>query len=153
MWWVDIYIYIYNKINFCEPGEWFWTYFRWSDYSILLPLIWIGYLSFLFNYRNYFYIPDMRFLNIFLIKILFIYFLERGREGEKHQYVVASCVPPTGDLACTPGMCPRLGIEPVTLWFSGQGSINWATPARAEYKVFFIRYIIDNIFSDDLPAY
>ena len=41
----------------------------------------------------------------------FIYlFLERGREGEregeKHQPVVASHVPPTGDLAWNPGMCP-----------------------------------------------
>ena len=44
-----------------------------------------------------------------LKKDLFI-FRERGkegeREGEKHQCVVASCVPPTGDLACNPGMCP-----------------------------------------------
>ena len=42
-------------------------------------------------------------------KILFI-FRERGREGEregeKHQCVVASCVPPAGDLARNPGMCP-----------------------------------------------
>ena len=41
---------------------------------------------------------------------LFIYFRERGREGEregeKHQCVVASCMPPTGDLARNPGMCP-----------------------------------------------
>ena len=41
----------------------------------------------------------------------FIYlFLERlkegEQEGEKHQCVVASRVPPTGDLACDPGMCP-----------------------------------------------
>ena len=41
----------------------------------------------------------------------FIYlFLERGREGEregeKHHCVVASHAPPTGDLACNPGMCP-----------------------------------------------
>ena len=39
-----------------------------------------------------------------------IYFLERGsegeREGEKHQSVVASYTPPTGDLACNPGTCP-----------------------------------------------
>ena len=35
-------------------------------------------------------------------------FLERGegREGEKHQCVIASCVPPTGDLDCNPGMYP-----------------------------------------------
>ena len=41
----------------------------------------------------------------------FIYlFLDRGREGEreeeKHQCVVAFCSPPTGDLACNPGMYP-----------------------------------------------
>ena len=40
----------------------------------------------------------------------FIYlFLERGEEKEKgeekHLCVVASQVPPTGDLACNPGMC------------------------------------------------
>ena len=36
-----------------------------------------------------------------------IYFLEggRGREGEKHQCVVASRVPTSGDLASNPGMC------------------------------------------------
>ena len=40
----------------------------------------------------------------------FIYFIFREgkwgeREGEKHQCVVASRVPSTGDLACNPGMC------------------------------------------------
>ena len=60
--------------------------------------------------------------NIFLFFIIFkrlvnfegfIYFIfrQRGREGEregeKPQCVAASCaVPPTGDLACNPGMCP-----------------------------------------------
>ena len=37
-------------------------------------------------------------------------FSQRGkegeREGEKHQCVVAPRVPPTGHLACNPGMCP-----------------------------------------------
>ena len=41
----------------------------------------------------------------------FIYFQREGKGGkkgerEKHQRVVASHVPPTGDLACNPGMCP-----------------------------------------------
>ena len=37
----------------------------------------------------------------------FIYlFLDRKKEGEKHQCVVASHAPPMGDLACNPGMCP-----------------------------------------------
>ena len=42
--------------------------------------------------------------------ILLTIFRERGREGErergKHQCKVASCMPPTGDLDCNPGMCP-----------------------------------------------
>ena len=46
---------------------------------------------------------------MFFLKTLFI-FRDRGREGEregeKHQCVVASHVPPTGDLAHIPGMCP-----------------------------------------------
>ena len=49
------------------------------------------------------------FVYLFL-KILFTY-RERGREGErdgeKHQCVVASHVPSTGDLAPNPGMCPN----------------------------------------------
>ena len=48
-------------------------------------------------------------IHLLLFKILFI-FRERRREGEregeKHQYVVASHTPPTGDLACNPGMSP-----------------------------------------------
>ena len=44
----------------------------------------------------------------------YYFFKERGREGErerntdvreKHQ-LVASCMLPTGDLACNPGVCP-----------------------------------------------
>ena len=53
------------------------------------------------------------FLNILTVSFLkdFIYlFLERGREGEreeeKHQFVVASCARPSGDVAHNPGMCP-----------------------------------------------
>ena len=60
-----------------------------------------------------------------IFKILFI-FRQRGREGErgKHQCVVASCAPPTGDLAHNPGMSPDLGIEPATLWLAGWSSIH-----------------------------
>ena len=32
--------------------------------------------------------------------------MEEEREGEKHQYVVASHLDPTGDLAHNPRMCP-----------------------------------------------
>ena len=40
----------------------------------------------------------------FVLKILFIY--SREMEGEKHQCVVASHTPLTGDPAHNPGMCP-----------------------------------------------
>ena len=47
---------------------------------------------------------------IYLFIYLFIYLRKRGREGEregeKHQCVVASRRPPTGDLAHSPGMYP-----------------------------------------------
>ena len=49
---------------------------------------------------------------MFFKKILFILKIFRERvkegekEGEKHQCVVASHAPPTGDLAGNPGMCP-----------------------------------------------
>ena len=42
-------------------------------------------------------------------KILFILFKEgegKEKEGEKYQCVVASHMPPTGDLARSPGLCP-----------------------------------------------
>ena len=42
----------------------------------------------------------------YFLKILFIYLHREGREGEKHQCVVASHMLPTGDLARNPGMCP-----------------------------------------------
>ena len=49
-------------------------------------------------------------MSCFIKKNFFLnLFLEKGegkeKEGEKHQCVVASCVPSTGDLACNPGMC------------------------------------------------
>ena len=50
-------------------------------------------------------------LFIYLFKRFYLcIFSQRGREGEregeKHQRVVASCMSPTGNLACHPGMCP-----------------------------------------------
>ena len=49
------------------------------------------------------------FFYFFLRFYLFI-FRQRGREREieqeKHQCVVTSCAPPTGDLVCHPGTCP-----------------------------------------------
>ena len=63
-------------------------------------------------------------LPIFFQRFYLFIFRERRkveeREGEKHQCVVAFHMPPTGDLAHNPGMCPdwesnlRLfGLQPV----------------------------------------
>ena len=79
------------------------------------------------------------FLNNVLLflffKILFIC-IERGREGEregkkKHQCVVASHMPQTGDLAHNPGMCPEWELSQRPFWFASQHSVHWATEARA----------------------
>ena len=56
-------------------------------------------------------LPEPVFFNI-LFKYFIYVFLERkgGREGEKHQCVVASRMPPTGDLALCPGHpCALIG--------------------------------------------
>ena len=60
----------------------------------------------------------------------------REREREKNINVWSPLAhPPTGDLASNLGMCPRLGIEPATLWFAGPGSIHWTPPARAPFFI------------------
>ena len=56
-------------------------------------------------------IGDQVHVEHFLRDFIYLFILrERGREGEgegeKHQCVVACPAPPTGDLACNPGMCP-----------------------------------------------
>ena len=48
--------------------------------------------------------------SFFKIVIYLFILRERGREGEKegekHQYMIASHAPPTGELARNPGVCP-----------------------------------------------
>ena len=52
------------------------------------------------------------FVFVFVVFFLnfYLFILEKGkegeREGEKHQCVVASHVPPTRNLARNPGVCP-----------------------------------------------
>ena len=54
--------------------------------------------------------PIRVFFFFFFLRFYVFIFRDRGREGEregdKHQYVVLSCVPSTGDLARNPGMGP-----------------------------------------------
>ena len=93
-----------------------------KKFPLLFPLIHIVVFSTLWIYDSF--LKD------------FIYFRQRGREGEKegetYQCVVASQASPTGDLTCKPSYVPWLGIKPATLWITVQCSIHWTTPARAE---------------------
>ena len=83
------------------------------------------------------------FLRFFILFIFRQREREGEREGEKHQCVVASPVPPTGDLAHNSGTCPAwLGIKPATLWFTGWCLIHWATTARAHDGVLNIRTLV-----------
>ena len=81
--------------------------------------------------------------------ILFI-FRERGqegeREGEKHQWMVASHVALTGALACNPGMCPDwesnqqpFGSQPVLnpLSYTSQGLLKLYTLKKKSYLLIF----------------
>ena len=75
-------------------------------------------------------------MNFFIFLKNIYLFLDRGEgrekeEGEKHQCVVTSHVALTGEPGRQPRHMPWVGIEPVTLWFSGLHSIHWATLARA----------------------
>ena len=69
----------------------------------------------------------------FLKMILFLFREGKGRrKGEKHQCVVTSRAPPTGDLAPIPGMCPHWELHQLSFSSQATGSIHWATPARAD---------------------
>ena len=55
----------------------------------------------------------------------------RGKERERNVNVWLPVVCPNWGPGPQPRHVPWLGIEPVTLWFTGWCSIHWATPARA----------------------
>ena len=78
------------------------------------------------------------------LKIFYVFiFRQKGRgkerEGEKHQCVVASRAPPTGDLACNPGMCPNWELN----WrpFGLQASTQSFGPHQPGLHVIFLSYI------------
>ena len=93
-----------------------------SSYTVLLPLFFLRFYLFIFRERG----------------------KEREREGVKHQCVVASCAPRTGEPGLRPRHVPSMNIKPVTLWFAGRHSIHWATPARhlPLYEYFTRRFFV-----------
>ena len=82
---------------------------------------------------------------LFFFNILFIYFFrEREREGEreggKHPCVVASRVPPTGDLAHNPGMCPDW--ESNQRPFGSQAGAQSTEPHQPGLIIYFSSYCL-----------
>ena len=65
-------------------------------------------------------------LCVFFKRFYLFIFRQKGREGGKHQHVVASRAPHTGDLASNPGMCPdwELNQQP----FGSQASAQSTEP-------------------------
>ena len=65
---------------------------------------------------------------LFLFFKRFYLFLKRGegkrKRGRETSIVVASHVPPAGDLGYNPAMCPDRESNTATLWFAGQHSIH-----------------------------
>ena len=76
------------------------------------------------------------------VQLYFFIFRERGREGEreagKHQCVVASHTPPTGDLAHNPSICPdwELNQRP----FGSQGGTQSTEPHQPEVNVLNLKF-------------
>ena len=78
-----------------------------------------------------------------ILRLYLFIFIERRRkgesEGEKHQCVVASHTPPTGDLAHNPGMCPdgELNWRP----FLSQPELNPLSYSSQEIYIFLVKEI------------
>ena len=69
---------------------------------------------------------------------------EEEKEGEKHQCVVASHVPPTRDLAHSPGMCPDWESNQWPFCSqAGTQSIEPHQPGLNSWIVLFKRYAFD----------
>ena len=76
--------------------------------------------------------------NDYFLRFYLFIFRQRGGEGERGREIsICGCLlhaPYWG-----PGLQPRhvswLGIELAILWFAGQRSICWATPARAIFSI------------------
>ena len=74
------------------------------------------------------------FIYLFLRLYLFI-FRDGGKEGEKYQCVVASHMPPTGDLVLNPSMCPDWELN---WWPFGSQAVTQSTePHQPGLFLFF----------------
>ena len=107
-------------------------------YHLLLCQRWWFPKQYLFFF--FFYILMRLWLNFFFLFLNLFISKEREREGKKHQCVVASCVPPTGVLACNPGMCPDWESN---WWpFSSQARTQSTEPQQPGPKIVFLNLIV-----------
>ena len=133
-------------------AEWYW--------SLQYHYNWISLFVFLISIRFCITYSDTLFLVTYLFNIvvsswrtdsflkkyfiyLFIYFRERGREGEregeKHQCVVASHTSPHWGLSPQPRRVPWPGIELVTFWFMEQHPTHW--PCQSEPRKYILMFV------------
>ena len=100
---------------------------------------------------NKFLSPTQSFFQ-FILFYLFI-FRERKREGErkgeKQQCVVASWVPPTGDLARTPGMCPDWESS----WQPFEAGTQSTEPHQPAQPCSFFMEATGDTFRDAVPTW
>ena len=80
---------------------------RFDFHSGYMPGFWVESLV-----RTHTEDSQLMFLSLFFLRFYYLFiFREKGRvgerEGEKHQCVVASHMPSTGDLVHNPHMCPN----------------------------------------------
>ena len=97
----------------------------------------------LIPFKSFFILISVSFISDwFFLFFNFIYlFLDRGGGMEKERERSINVWLPIMHLYWGPDLQPRcvpwLGIEPVTLWFTGWHSIHWATPVRAWLLLFY----------------
>ena len=129
----------------------------WKNvYSDPLPIFFIG--VFFLCIIGVLYVLDIKplsdkwFADVFFF-LRFHLFLERGegrgREGEKHQCMVAFHVLPTGDLARSPGLCPDW--ESNERPFASQSGAQSAEPRQPGLQIFsyilMVSFAVQKLFS------
>ena len=95
-----------------------------------------------------------KFLCSKLLPLFYFFFPERRevREKERERNIdrpekhrsVASCMPPTRDLTCNPGMCPnwKLNQGPFALWEEAQSTeLHWSELFFLNYYLFFFKIL------------
>ena len=74
---------------------------------------------------------------------IYLFIFREGKGGRKRETSMCGCLSsdPYREPVLQPRHVPWLGTELVTLWFTGQHSIHWATPARALSLSFSLFYL------------